>query len=63
MPGISAMYSMSSARSAISSPAAACPTAGHRSPVGVDVLPEQRHFLTRLRGETGDLGQDVVEGA
>ena len=57
MPGISATYSISSAKSAISRRVA------HRAAVGVDVLAEQRHFLDALVGQAGDLGQHVVERA
>ncbi len=35
----------------------------HPSAVGVDVLPEQRHFPDTLVGQPGDLGQHVVERA
>ena len=55
MPGISATYSISVARSAISRRVA------HRPAVGVDVLPEQRDLAHALVGEVGDLGQHVVE--
>ena len=57
MPGISATYSSSSAKSAIS------PVSPMRAAVGIDVLPEQRHFLHALVGQAGDLGQHVVERA
>lgn len=36
---------------------------GHRAAVGVDVLAQQGDFLHALRGQAGDLGQHVVEGA
>ena len=55
MPGISATYSISVAKSAISAVAA------HRAAIGVDVLAEQRHFADALVGEAGDLDQHVVE--
>ena len=54
MPGISATYSSSSAKSAVVAVV-------DRAAVGVHVLAEQRHFLHALRGEVGDLGQHVVE--
>ena len=38
-------------------------TAGHRATVGIDVLAEQGHFLDALRGQAGDFGEHVVEGA
>ena len=57
MPGISATYSSSVAKSAISADVA------HRAAVGVDVLAEQRHLAHALVGEAGDLDQHVVERA
>jgi cell division septum initiation protein DivIVA len=57
MPGMSATYSISVAKSAIS------PSRRHRAAVGVDVLAEQRHFAHALVGEAGHFGQHVVERA
>ena len=55
MPGISATYSISVAKSAIS-------PRRPLAPVGVDVLAEQRHFADALVGEAGDFDEHVVEG-
>ena len=56
MPSISATYSISSAKSAIS------PSAD-RAAIGVDVLAEQRDFRTPWSASAGDFGQHVVERA
>ena len=56
MPGISAMYSSSSAKSAVS-------PSSHRAAVGVDVLPQQRDLLHAVIGEIGHFGQHIVERA
>ena len=56
MPGISATYSISVAKSAISRRAER-----EAAAVGVDVLAEQRDFAHALVGEAGDFGQHVVE--
>jgi hypothetical protein len=63
MPGISAMYSISSARSAGSSPAGAWPLPLIAPAVGIDVLAEQGDLLTPCAARPGHFGEDVVEGA
>ncbi len=62
MPGISAMYSTSVARSA-TSVLAHLRTRTHPSAIRVDVLPEQRDFRHALVGQVGNFGQHVVERA
>src|SRR6478736_4849445 len=37
------------------------PGAVDRAAPGIDVLPEQRHFLRALRGKRRHLGEDVLE--
>ena len=58
MPGISATYSISVAKSAISDEPSVSAGA-----VSVHVLAEQRHFTHALVGEAGDFGQHVVQRA
>ena len=42
---------------------AALRAATHFPPVGIDVLPQQRHFLDALRREAGDLSQHIFKTA
>ena len=56
MPGMSATYSISVAKSAISVRAER-----QRAAIRVHVLAEQRDFAHALVGETGDFGEHVVE--
>ena len=58
MPGISATYSISVAKSAISDEPSVSGAA-----IRVHVLAEQRDFAHALVGEAGDFGQHVVERA
>jgi hypothetical protein len=57
MPGMSATYSSSRAKSAISLVSA------HLAAVGVDVLAQQGDFLHALVGQAGHFGQHVVKRA